>query len=58
MARKKEPTPRKPTAEQLDNYEERAAIMEYCGNLTREDAERKAWEEVLGPEYLRQRRLL
>ena len=26
-------------------YEERAAIMEYCGNLSREEAERLALQE-------------
>jgi len=31
----------------LELYEERAAIMEYCGGLPREEAERQAWEEVL-----------
>jgi hypothetical protein len=31
-----------------ENYEERAAIMEYDGRLTREDAERAARELVYG----------
>jgi hypothetical protein len=29
-------------ADALDDYEERAAIMEYHGNMSREDAEREA----------------
>ena len=32
----------------LELYEERAAIMEYCGGLPREEAERQAWAIVLG----------
>ena len=28
----------------LEAFEERAAIAEYCGGLSREDAERLAWE--------------
>ena len=31
----------------LELYEERAAIMEYCAGLPREDAERQAWAIVL-----------
>lgn len=27
-------------------YEERAAIKEYCGNMSRSEAERQAWAEV------------
>jgi len=30
----------------LDAYEERAAIMEFEGGLSREEAEREAWTEV------------
>jgi|RhiMetdeSRZDD1v2_1073273.scaffolds.fasta_scaffold2246277_2 hypothetical protein len=33
----------------LEAFEERAAIAEYCGGLTREDAERLAWQCVLAP---------
>lgn len=29
-------------------YEERAAIMEYDGNMTREEAEEKAYQDVIG----------
>ncbi|MDD2869741.1 hypothetical protein [Neomegalonema sp.] len=29
-------------------YEERSAIMEYDGGLTRQDAETAAWQEVFG----------
>jgi hypothetical protein len=32
--------------EQRDEFEERAAIMEYDGGLPREDAEREAWTIV------------
>ena len=29
-------------------YEERAAILEFCANMPRDQAEREAWEEVYG----------
>jgi len=32
----------------LDAYEERAAIMEYDGGLSRHEAEALAWKEVFG----------
>ena len=32
--------------EKLDAYEERAAIMEYDGGMTRKEAERRAWDEI------------
>jgi hypothetical protein len=32
----------------LELFEERAAIMEHDGGLPREEAERRAWESVLG----------
>ena len=32
--------------DQHEEFEERAAIMEYDGGLTREEAERAAWESV------------
>jgi hypothetical protein len=32
----------------LDAYEERAAIMEYCGGLNHAEAERRAWADVFG----------
>lgn len=35
------------TPEQKELYEERAAIMEFCGNMPREEAERKAYEDVM-----------
>ena len=35
------------TPEQQEMFEERAAIMEYDGGLTREEAERRALIEVL-----------
>jgi hypothetical protein len=42
----------KPDPEELrilrENYEERAAIKEYLGNLSREEAEREAFQEVYG----------
>ena len=31
----------------VEEFEERAAIAEYCGGLSREDAERLAWACVL-----------
>ena len=37
-------------AEQKFRYEERAAIMEYDGRMTRAEAEKKAWREVYGEE--------
>ncbi len=36
------------TEDQLDAFEERAAIMEFDGRMTREEAERRALEEVMG----------
>jgi len=35
-------------AEKRELYEERAAIIEFCANLTRDEAEALAWEEVYG----------
>jgi hypothetical protein len=32
----------------LDRFEERAAIMEFDGGLSREEAEHRAWESVFG----------
>ena len=32
----------------VETFEERAAIAEYCGGLSRADAERLAWACVLG----------
>jgi hypothetical protein len=32
----------------IDEYEERAAIMEYDGGLSRKDAEAQAWAEIFG----------
>jgi hypothetical protein len=32
------------TDAEREDYEERAAIMEYCGGLSREEAEKQAWE--------------
>src|SRR5262249_10697021 len=34
----------------LEAFEERAAIAEYCGGLSRGDAERLAWESLVGKE--------
>lgn len=34
--------------DQQENYEERAAIMEIDGGLTRQEAEREAWWIVYG----------
>lgn len=36
------------TPEQLHAWRERAGIAEYDGGLTREEAERVAWEQVRG----------
>ena len=38
------------TPDQRDEWEERAAIMEFCGGLDRETAERVAWECVKAKE--------
>lgn len=38
------------TEAQRETYEERAAIMEYDGGLSREQAEREAWACVMGVE--------
>jgi len=35
-----------PTPEQLEDFEERAAIREYLGNMSREEAERLAAQDV------------
>lgn len=32
----------------IDAYEERAAIMEFDGNMSREEAERLAWADIFG----------
>ncbi|MCK8787742.1 hypothetical protein M0638_25605 [Roseomonas sp. NAR14] len=37
-----------------DAYEERAAILEYDAGLTREEAERLAWDEVMGEDTCRE----
>ncbi len=29
-------------------YEERAAILEFCANLSRDEAEVEAWKEIYG----------
>lgn len=39
-------SPRTPTPEQLEDFEERAAIREYLGNMPREEAERLAARDV------------
>ena len=36
------------TPDQLEFWEERAAIMEYCGKLPRDEAEIEAIRDVLG----------
>jgi hypothetical protein len=36
----------------LELYEERAGIMEFCGGLPREEAERLAWKVVTGIDVL------
>lgn len=38
--------------ELVEEWSERAAIAEYCGGLSREDAEQLAWTCVLGKEAL------
>ena len=35
-------------AEMRERYEERAAIIEFCANIPREQAEEQAWEEIYG----------
>ena len=35
------------TEAEREDYEERAAIMEYDGGLSREEAERQAWRIVM-----------
>ena len=42
--------------ERLDAYEERAAIMQYDGGMTREEAEKAAWLDVFGVEKPNARR--
>ena len=42
------PDPTTLTPEQLHAWRERAGIAEYDGGLTREEAERVAWEQVRG----------
>ena len=42
--------PRRLTDDQRADYEDRAAIMEFDGGLSREDAERAAGEIVMGEE--------
>lgn len=37
-------------ADRLDDYEERAAIMEFDGGLPRHEAEARAWREVFASE--------
>lgn len=37
----------------IEVFEERAAIMEYDGELPRHEAERAAWERVFGPAWPR-----
>lgn len=34
--------------DQFERWEERAAIREFCGGLSRPDAEREAYREVMG----------
>lgn len=50
MEKRKPPTAdevRRLTADQRDEYEDRAAIMEYLGRMSRADAEAGAMERVL-----------
>lgn len=47
-------TPTGPSPDLWQRYEERAAIKEYCGGMSREEAERQAWEDVMGARYLKQ----
>lgn len=35
------------TQDEKEEYEERAAIMEYCANMTRQEAERRAYNDLL-----------
>jgi len=35
-----------------DQFRERAAIMEYDANLTRYEAERRAWQEIMNARKL------
>lgn len=51
----KKPPPRdRPGRDQIIHWEERAAIMEYDGGMSREDAEEAAWRLLFGSRYLRQ----
>ncbi|MBP2301953.1 hypothetical protein [Azospirillum picis] len=34
--------------DRLDDFEERAAILEFGGHLSRSEAERKAWDDIFG----------
>lgn len=46
--------PSRPHPDDVYNYQERAAIMEFLGNLSHEEAEDKAWKLVFGPRCLKQ----
>ena len=35
------------TEDELEDFNERAAIKQYCGNMLREVAERQAFEEII-----------
>jgi hypothetical protein len=48
----------RPSPQQIDHYEERAAILEYDGGLSREEAEEMAWKIVFGNRFLKQEILL
>lgn len=41
------PIPSMLNAEQRERYEERAAVLEYQAGMQRDDAEQRAWDEVL-----------
>lgn len=43
-----------PSPEKREEYEERAAIMEFCAGMTREAAEKAAWDLLFGTRFLKQ----
>lgn len=46
--------PTKPNSIELEHWEERAAIIEYDGKVSREVAEEIAWDNLFGKRYHRQ----
>lgn len=48
MPPERQPPPSLLADDEWEDYEERAAIMEYLGNMTRREAEAAAMADVLG----------